>query len=432
MLFSVTGTFVAENLNVGANLNVATIAAAPVAFAFPPGGRYDFEVHNFRGSVGSEAAYGANGVGPAFEFDGETFISIASGMPDDRPFLVEAHKNHLFLAFPKGSLQHSALGEPLSFEAEVGAAELGLGHEITNLVPNANAAMFITTVSSIAVLTGNDSSDWVLEGIGDEDVGAKAYTAQRIGQIVYMDNRGLRSAASTDTYGNFRLATYTSLINKTLDAKRKAKVQPVGSIVVKSKDQYLLFFSDGTFLSLYFGTKKPEAMLGKYPFVVSAIHSAEVDGEERVWVGAADGFVYELNRGRSFDGAAIFAYVALPYAHQGGPRTMKRYHGIELEMQADFGTTLGIVAQFNYANGWQPNADSLLETVARAETGGNPIVSPDWPDFTWYGPENGQVHGWLKGSGVNMGAILVTNSALIESPIVEGATVLFSPRGVKR
>lgn len=429
VLDNIVGTFVAENIGVGGFGNIATITAAPVEAEFPPGGRYEFEVHNFYGSTGFIRAYGANGVGQSFEFDGESAVFISTGMPVDTPFLIKAHRSHLFLAFPEGSLQHSSLGEPRIFDAQLGAAELGLGHEITNLVPNANAQMLITTEESVYVLTGNDSSDWVLNGIGEENTGAKAYTAQSIGQVIYLDNRGVRSATAGQQYGNFRLGSFTTLIYKLLEEKRLAGIEPVATAVIKAKDLYLLFFNDGTGFSLYFGTKNPEAMPFDYPFIVHCIHVAQVDGAERVFVGATDGFVYEINVGRSFDGDEIPAYVALPYGHQGGPRVLKRYQGLEIDMKASFGTQLGIVAQLDYANGYQPNAESLLESVRE---GGASIVAPDWPDFAWYGPQTDRVKAWLKGAGVNMGAILVSNSKLIESYTLEGGTVVFSPRGAKR
>jgi hypothetical protein len=430
VLDSITGTFVGENLNVGANLNVATISDAPSTMVFPPNGRYDFEVYNFRATETGLRAYGANGVGTGFEFDGTSIIPISTGSDPDTPERVSAHKSHLFFSFAGGSLQHSALGEPISFSALGGAAEIGCGRDITNLIPNAQSNFFITTESSVFVLTGNDSSDWLLEGVGDEDVGAKPYTAQRIGQIVYVDNRGVRTAASTQTYGNFRLGTYTSLLTRTLKAKAAAGVEPVGSCVVKAKDLYRLFFSDGTGLSLFFGTKNPEAMLFSYPFVVSCDPWVEeIDGVERVFVGGDDGYVYELDAGRSADGDAIEQFIALPYGHQGNPRLIKRYNKAVIEATCGYGQQLGIVAQFDYAKGEQPNAEQLFHDL---DAGGLPISAPDFPDFSFVAPVVSEVEAWLDGVGANMGLIIVNRSALVDMHILEAATIVFNPRGMKR
>lgn len=429
ILDGVTGTFVAETLNVGASSFVATIAGNAETVTFPAGGRYDMIVHNFYGATGFERAYGVNGVGKAFEFDGDSAIMINTGMPDDKPFLIAAHKKHLFLGFPKGSLQNSALGEPRSFTALLGAAEIGMGQELTNLTPNTTATLLVTTASSVAVLTGNDSSDFLLDTLSDE-AGARAYTAQRIGNVIYMDERGIRSVAATQQYGNFKLGTYTSLIQATLENKRKLGVQPVASLVIKSKDQYLILFDDGSGISIYMGRKNPEAMLFQYPFVAtSAPFVAQVDGSERVFVGADDGFVYELNVGPSFDGEEIEAFLQLPFGHQGSPRMLKRYHKALIECVCGPDTSIAVVAQFDYAAGYQPYAHGDVFGVRGS--GGIWGLS-NWAEFFWSAPTVAQAESYLQGAGENMSLIIFSKSKTMAGYILQGATIMFSPRGQKR
>jgi hypothetical protein len=430
VLDDVVGVFEdGERLNVGANLSVASVVGTASAANFPAGGRYEFTVHNFYGTTGFERAYGASGVGKAFEFDGASIIPITTGMPTDTPHLIAAHKNHLFLGFPQGSLQFSDLGWPRSFTAILGAAELGMGHDLTGIIPNAAATLLITTESSLAVLTGNDSSDFLLEPLSDE-AGAKRFSQQRIGQIVYLDNRGVRSVASTQTWGNFKLGTYTSLIQRELKAKRGRGAQPIGSCVVKSKDQYLLFFDDGTGISIYFGRKNPEPMLFEYPFTISAgPWVQEVDGVERVFVGAEDGYVYELNKGTSFDGEVIEAFIQMPFGHQGEPRTLKRYHKAVLEMIAGPRTSLALVAQFDYGVGLQPYAHSEVFGIEGA--GGLWGIS-SWAQFQWDAPTVAQAESYLQGLGVNMSLIVFSSSATQDSYTLQGATIMYSKRGMKR
>lgn len=428
VLDSVVGTFVAEELSVGSNIYIASITMAPVAYVFPPGGRYEFDIFNFYGTVGYERAYGVNGVGKAFEYDGSSVIAITTGMPVDSPFLVAAHKNHLFLGFEKGSLQHSDLGEPRSFTARLGAAELGMGHELTGIIPNATATLLVTTDTTLGVLTGNDSSDWLLEGLSDE-AGAKAHSAQRIGQIIYLDNRGVRSVAATQNYGNFKLSTYTNLIQTELDAKRSRGAQPCASMTIKSKDQYLLFFTDGSGISIYFGRKNPEPMLFEYPFVVTCSWVAEVDGVERAFVGCDNGYVYELNVGTSFDGAEIEAFLQLPFIHQGGPRVLKRYHKAVAEIVAGPGTQLAMVGEFNYGDGYQPLTQEDLFGVAG---GGGLWGLSNWADFYWDSPTVANAESYLQGIGKNLSIIFLSRSATMDGYILQGLTVMFSPRGTMR
>lgn len=63
ILTTQTGNLQAENLNVGANLNVATIAGNSTALSLAAGGRYTFKTHNFFGQAATRRVYGANGVG---------------------------------------------------------------------------------------------------------------------------------------------------------------------------------------------------------------------------------------------------------------------------------------------------------------------------------------------------------------------------------
>lgn len=430
ILDGITGTFqLDEALNVGVNLFVTTLSSLPAAVTFPAGGRYEMIVHNFYGATGFERAYGVNGVGSSFEFDGDSAIMISTGMPDDKPFLIAAHKKHLFLGFPKGSLQNSALGEPRNFTALLGAAEIGMGQELTNLAPNTAATLLVTTDSSVAVLSGNDSSDFLLETLSDE-AGARQYTAQRIGNVVYMDERGIRSVAATQSYGNFRLGTYTSLIQATLENKRNLGVQPVASMVVKGKDQYLILFDDGSGISIYMGRKNPEAMLFQYPFVMtSAPFIAQIDGRERIFVGADDGFVYELNVGPSFDGEEIEAYLQLPFGHQGAPRLLKRYHKALIECVCGPDTRIAVVAQFDYAAGYQPYAHGDVFGVRGA--GGIWGIS-NWTEFYWSAPTVAQAEAYLQGVGENMSLVVFSKSKSMEGYILQGVTVMFSARGQKR
>jgi hypothetical protein len=428
ILDNIVGNFGDETITVTNHVGIATISAAPAAVTFPPGGRYEFDIFNFYATDTFERCYGANGVSKAFEFDGDTVAFISTGMTVDKPHLVKEHKEHLFLAFDAGSLQHSSLGTPRDFSGNLGAAELGMGHDITNIIPNTAAVMLIFTDQTLSSLTGNDSSDWLLEPVATRDAGAKPFTAQQITNVIYLDNRGVRSAASTQTLANFRLGSYTTLINKELARKRAAGIEPVASCVVKAKDQYLLFFDDGSGISIWFGAKQPEALLFQYPFVVSCSPCVvEIDGLERIFVGAEDGFIYELNKGTSFDGAEIDAFIQLPFGHQGAPRVLKRYNKLELELVAQPGTLLGVIPQFSHGSVEQP-----LVSQYDLDGGGGLWDTVNWGEFIWSAPPVSNAEFWIDGSGFDMSPIFVSRQADVPSYTIAGLTVVFSGRGRKR
>tara|TARA_R110000824_G_scaffold401790_1_gene616450 strand:- start:34056 stop:35852 length:1797 start_codon:yes stop_codon:yes gene_type:complete len=429
ILDGVTGVFQDdEALNVGAEDDVATVNGAPYTFSYPAGGRYEFVRHNFYGSVGTERLYGVNGVGKGFEFDGASAIAISTGMPDDRPFIVGEHKNHLFYGFRLGSVQFSSLGEPRMWCPITGAAEIGMGKELTNFVSNATTSLIVTTDESIAVLSGNDSSDFRLDTLSDES-GAYRFTARRLGKVLYMDAGGVRSAASAGETGNFKLGTYTALIQKTLKEKRDAGIWPVASMVSKEKDQYILFFDDGSIINIYMGRKNPEAMKGKYPFIISCLHVAQVNGVERIFAGATNGFVYELNIGKSFDGADIEAWIQLPFGHEGGPETLKRYFKALLEMEADPGTSISVTAIFDYSIGIQPYFENQQFVTDGA---GGAWGDTELPTLTFNSPTTAQAEAYIDGAGKNMSLVIHSSSATQSSHTLQGVHRFFSARGKMR
>jgi hypothetical protein len=119
ILDNVVGTFGDETLSISTHLANAHVTLSQAPTSFPPGGRYEFDIFNFYATASFERCYGANGVSKAFDFDGNSVAFISTGMEQagqpDTPKSVREHKGHLFLVFPYGSLQHSALGTPRDF-----------------------------------------------------------------------------------------------------------------------------------------------------------------------------------------------------------------------------------------------------------------------------------------------------------------------------
>lgn len=424
-LSSITGTFVAENLDVGASSNVATIGGAPVATTLPAGGRYFFVTHNFYGASGSRRVYGCNGVGHGFEFDGNAFTPIKTGMVADTPTRVAVFRNQLFFAFPNGSVQHSSPGEPTGWEAILGAAELSIGSDVADFITDVDS-LTILGEHGIFILSGFDVSDWILSPLTLE-AGALPYTGQRIGTGIYLDNRGLRSIKATQAYGNFTMGTISAQVQKTLRRKRSGGAAACASVIVRTKNHYRLFFSDGTGLSFYVGRKFPEAMYFDLGKVVTCISSNESpDQVERVFFGSDDGFVYQLDKGSSFDGGSIEAFLQLAYTHCGAPQILKRVHKISLEVSASAGTPIGVAAEFDYSSNEQPATSA--DSVTTHGVGGLLGVA-QYGDFYWSSPSEDIADAYVEGQGRNVSTIIYSNSNQIAPYELRGATLYFGTRG---
>lgn len=425
-----TGSFTAdEDIRVG-GIVVGTVEGNSTAITLPPGGRYFFDNYNFSGRSDQERMYGVNGVGFGFEWDGEILVPIHTGMgDDDKPIRLGIHRNHLFFAFPGGSLQHSSIRNPYEWQIITGAGELGIGSEISDLLPSVSSAMVIFSTDKVAVLYGDDASNWILKVLTD-DSGAMPYTAQMIGSPMYMDNVGIRSVDTTEQFGDFNIGTITRMVEPIFRENRRRGIEPVASMRVRAKDMYRLYFSDGSGLAIYFGREAPEVMPFKLPFAPTcAVSGKKADGGEILLVGAPDGFVYELDKGTSFDGDPIQALCRLPFNHIGDPTRIKRWMKAIVEVDGGPTTELGIISEFSYADPYQPPSVEYSFNVRGA---GGFWDDMRWDEFYWSTPIEGRVEAFIDGLGRNMSIAITSESATEDAHVLQGLIIHFANRGIDR
>lgn len=428
---SQTGTFQAENLNVGANLNVATIAGNSSAITFAvPNGRFEFMNKNFGGSANTTRMYGCDGKNRGFEFDGTVFVPIATGMTADTPTHLCAHKNHLFFSFV-GSIQHCAPGQPYVWSVIVGAAELAMGDTVTGFMPQPSgtteAALAIFTRNNISILYGSGVASWLLNPF-EEEAGGYAYSIQRVGTTYMFDDRGLTSLRTTQTYGNFASATLSKRIHSWLKTKRTLVS---ASCIIRDKNQYRLFFSDGSALYVTFDNGK---IVGMLPILlvdpVRCVVSGEMlDGTEVCFMGSADGFVYQMEKGTSFDGDAIEAFLHLVFNHSGTPRQMKHYRTCTFEIAGDGYFAFSFTYELGYAATTieQPGSVTIVNNLSPALWD-----SFVWDSFFWDGLNLLPAEAKLEGDGENISLRIRSNSDYYEAARISGALITYTPRVLKR
>ncbi|SKB32373.1 hypothetical protein [Sphingopyxis flava] len=434
-----TGTLEVEALKRGGDTVATLTAIAPVTL--PPGGKYRTIGHNFYGSADRYAIYAASGVGPAFEFDGTVLTPIDTGMDDDRPVRVFEIAQHLGLVFRGGSVQISSIGEPLLWDAVQDASEIGFGTEVTDVVQANETAVVLFGQQKIGILTGRDSDTFQLEEL-TEEAGSEPDTAQRVGQTIYIDRRGMRSLTATQAFGNFKTGTLSLLIEPYFRSKRRSGATTVLSYVSRTKSQYRLIWSDGTGLSVYMGGKVPEAIpfaLGMQPYV--AVTTELDDGTEGIFVGAEDGYVYRIDSGTSQDGEPIKGFVMTPFNGLGAPLQDDRVFKLVLEMQAPANARIGVTAQFDYGDGQQPIAGNRDFTVQGAGDGIDFLVAGGggdwsiaaWNEFFWSSPVEGLAEAYVDGIGRNVSFIIAADSDELEDPhILQAYTVYHSRRKLRR
>lgn len=426
ILSSSTGVFTSgENLTVAAAVK-AIAGGAATQITLTTGGRYETVVANFGGGTANYKLYGCDGVNRAFEFDGTTFVPIVTGMTVDTPNHITFHKQHLFLSFG-ASVQFSGLGYPYQWTPLLGAGEIAMNAEVSNLLvlpgDQSSGALAIYTRSDTSVLYGTSSANFSLSTF-NSGTGAIAYTAQNMDQAYVLDDRGIISLGTSLNFGNFVPASLTMNIPKFIEQHRGLAV---GSTVNRDKGQYRVFFSDGTGLYM---TILNGQVLGSMPIQFGHNINCSVDSEAPSggtvqFFGSTNGYVYQMDLGTSFDGDFIPANINLVYNSTKSPRILKRYRKAAVELSGDSYAEI----QFGYDLGYRTAALTQPDDASYQ----NDLRSSYWDDmswdnFVWDGSDISPSEIEVTGTAENMAIRVSTNSDLFEPFTVNNIIVHYTLR----
>lgn len=421
------GAFTSGALTAGAT---ATLSGAETAIAQLPGGRLDAVVYNFTGRAGAQRIYGADGVNRGFEFDGDVLVPISTGMASDKPVHCVAHKGHLFFSF-EGSVQNSAITDPYRWSVVVGAAEIGAGDVITGfqVLPSDadGGALMVFAAERTWVLYGSSSADWKFVNFTD-DVGAQRWSVQSLGRILVFDPLGVAVVSATQAFGNFVRQPLSSRIQRLLKAR-----QVVASVVNRADNRMRLFFASGDALSI---TPIPTAdgstlafMPISYGRTVSCTCGAVIAGVHRNFFGSDNGMVYEADRGRSFDGAEIVAYLKLAFNHVKSPMEKKRFRRCDVESKNR--SACGLQVQGEYSLG-DPTI-GLTDVVDLQQAAGGAYYSVSNYSQSYYSvPVNTLSKIRLDGVGTSLCLSVISRSATELPHTLQSVSVVYTPRRLDR
>jgi len=403
-----------------------------------PGGTYAFANHNFSGASTGQKMYGCDGRNKAFEFDGTTYTQISTTASPDTPSHIAAHQNRLFLSI-LGSLFVSSPGDPTSGWAGVGTtpAEIGTGDLITGLLPlpgdSNTAAMAVYGRNKTSILYGSSTSSWNMKVVSP-DAGALPRSVQYVSVGLGLDDRGVTALPATDAFGNFAAASVSRAVQPFVDLRRGITTC---SSVLRSQNQYRLYFSDGS--GLVFRVENGQVM-GIMPIFyehqVSCIVSGEdIGGEEVIFFGSDNGMVYQADVGTSFDGADIEAWIRLGYNAERSPTTRKRWRRAVLEMTVPTYAKLYMTFELDYGDFGIPIAATQLEDFA--QTSDTPGAGGfwdqfTWDEFTWDSPFISPPRYDLNGTSQNISLLFFSKDAYSEPFTLQSLIMHFSPRRLQR
>jgi len=403
-------------------------------YTLSPSGSYEFVNWNFTGASTGLKMYGCDGVNKAFEFDGSTFTQITTGSSPDTPQHLAVWRNRLVLSI-NGSVLYSGGGTPTATWAAATAAEIGTGDLVTALVTlpgdNATTALAIYCRNKTSILYGAPSTGLNLAPVSP-DTGALERTAQYIGTAIALDDRGVSTLQAVQEFGNFAAATISRVIQPFID-NRVGLVSC--SSILRSQNQYRLYFTDGYGLVFRIG-QQLEIMPIYYPDPVECIVSGEdISGEEVVFFGSTDGFVYQAEVGTSFAGEEIESWLRLAFNSEGAETAIKRWRKLWAELSVPEYAKLNFTYEQDYGNYSIPVAATTIGEFAES------VVSPGgggfwdqftWDQFTWDSPLIDPPAFDLHGSARNLSPLFWSKDALSEPFTIQNIVIHYIPRRLKR
>ena len=297
---------------------------------------------NFFGREDWDGFYGVSGAGKAFSFatynadsslDGsleDYIVNITTNTEDmegDIPRHVAYHHNSLALGYKSGIVRFSVPGEPENFDGALGAAEIGIGDEVTGLISMRGTTLGVYCENSIWGISGTDADNFQTEVLSPT-TGALEYTVVDMGLPIHCDTRGISTLEQSEKYGNFLGQRLSQVVTPFLTGRMLQNTAQfsgkgvVCAIPVRGKNQYRVFFKDGMVLVMTINPDQPPSFT-KSEYIIDNVDqakfipiawSSEVDdtGVERLHFShysrnVSTPYVYEFDRGWGFAGNFIQA-----------------------------------------------------------------------------------------------------------------------------
>ncbi len=396
------------------------------AIALAPDGVVRAVRYNFTASIATRRLYGCDGVNREFEFDGTLLVPITTGMGAVRANAVAGHKNHLVFGY-RGSVQLSGVGEPYKWTPLFGAAELGTGDVVADLISvggnEVASALMVLCENSLFVLYGNGIADFKMIPLSSIS-GCSAGSAQDVGGVVALDANGFVRYPPTQAFGNF---TWNNVSDQ-IDAIARGQ-SAACSVFVAPLNRYRAFFADGTSVTGAPNGKGFEwTATGTGRTIVSADHF-EITGNARTFYGATDGFVYEADVGRSNDGDEIEYAIRTNELAQRTPGVLKQYRILEIESKSGSAFTTRVMAEFSDADN---EIDAAQEITINQPGTGLYYDITNFDESYWDVIGVSRKRFVVEGQGTSIAYIIAGLSDSELPHILQALTTLYSTRRLAR
>jgi len=375
-------------------------------------------------------------------WDGTTMSLMTDAtLPDNDTVLTPRYAKlcatfdgRILLAYAEDDIFLSAKDTVTDFSGGFGT-QLNIGDDITNLRELPGETMAVICATSIKMLTkletasGDPASpDYTFKvDTFSKQAGGFESTCERVlSRVLYADDRGVVSLATTDKYGDFDAAAISKKVNRIYLAKRH---MITASIVSKELNQYRLYFSDGTGLVFTFLDEELKgATFIDYGQAVLFATEGKIDGENVRFFTSDTGFVYQMDSGTSLNGLPISTKMFTSFYHYKSPRYWKQFMRMVFEITASNGTVFTTRPVFDYDAPDFPETqwwESLLKGA------GGVYGVDNWGSFIWTGAVVQRVINYIRGHGTNMSIELRTNSKYTKQHIVHNVIVDYQVENIQ-
>lgn len=252
-------------------------------------------------------------------------------------------KNCLFFAKDE-SLFFTAPFSDTDTSAANGAGVINVGGKITALKVF-REQLIIFCEQSVKRLLGNTAADYQLQPITENLGCAASDTVQEVGgDLMFLGPDGLRFLSATDRIGDFNLAVASKPIQKEL-VDLLDVFTSFASVVIKNKSQYRLFGYSSSITQAsskgILGTQLDQEGINWAELSGIKCYTADSDfyqQKELIVFANADGYIYKMEEGNTFDNTAIVSAFATPYVPLNDPRIRKTLYKLHLYIEP-VGTT---------------------------------------------------------------------------------------------
>ncbi|GEK48433.1 hypothetical protein HPA02_27160 [Bisbaumannia pacifica] len=356
--------------------------------------------------------------------DLELNYTVLADAPSGACFIA-LFKNHLFLGFEPGSLQHSGIGDPENWDAATGGAgEIGVGQTLTGLLLGPGGVLHVVCRDSIQTLYGTNAEDWQLKTTVPNS-GGRPYSAQSLMQPYFIAERGIASLEATNAYGDFRPMQPGHPVEP-LFLQNQLFTRVVASAISKQRAQYRVWFDNGT--GIYMSPAGITTV--RFPHQVAVAYSGELDdGNEMLLFGSNAGMIYRLDNGATtFGGTDIEAFLTLAYNNLRSPSMRKRFRRVFWDVRSGSDANISILPDFDY--GRTETGIPRREFIQFLLGGGLWDVAT-WNNLSWSVPSLGQEPMNVAGTGTAINFAIYSKSSSSPHEIL-GYDIHFDHRRPRR